>query len=205
MHGSLHAKVADFQVLPVKGFPIVGENACRLEVTGAGGAAVEVNVTTGSVTVDQGDSFEIAFTTVNTGAAYAAGDVLGAKMELASAVRAAAGKGTLCGLTLINKSGVALACRVYFFNADPAAGTYTDNGAFSLHDTDALLLVAVATISAGDWVNNGASYSAFVSGPLLFKPFKLASGTSLYAIVVSTDAGTWGTNDVQGRLGLLRD
>ncbi len=88
--------------------------------------------------------------TVGTGTIYATGDVIGVKNTLASAVRSSGGTGTITTITVASKNGIAdigLALRVWFFNSDPSASTFTDNAALSIADADITKVIGFVDIA----------------------------------------------------------
>lgn len=140
--------------------------------------------------------------TVSASPAYTAGDSIGGKISLASAVRAAGLGGTINSITVTDKGKQSAPIDVVFFNADPTNSTFTDNGALTIHDTDLLTIVAVVPI---------VSWSAFADNSVGYAnglgiAFKIATGTTLYACLVNRGTPTYtATTDIQVTVGILPD
>lgn len=159
--------------------------------------------TTDRVTVGGMTAIAVA-PTVSTTPAYTAGDAVGGKLTLASAVRLSGGNGLIQSVVLADKGKQSVALDVVFFNADPSGTTFTDNGALTIADADLLKIVGHVSVAAAD-------YSAFVDNSVATKAglglaFKLASGTSLYACIVARGTPTYtSTSDVQLLVSILED
>lgn len=137
---------------------------------------------------------------------YAAGDVVGGKLTLANVVRATGGTAVLQSLFLQDLSNQKPALEILIFNADPAAGTYTDNGAFAVNTTDAAKLIRRIPVATTDWVTLGTMAIADISPG--GKVLKAASGTSLYALIIvgGTSTPTFATTSaLTVRFGVLQD
>jgi hypothetical protein len=92
---------------------------------------------------------------------------------------------------------------IFIFDSDPSSATITDNAAF-VFSTDDLKVIAQISIAAGDYVTTNSKAYAQISG--LSIPVKAASGTSLFAAVVTTGTPTFAaTTDVQLEVGILQD
>lgn len=141
-------------------------------------------------------------TAVSTSPAYTTGDAVGGKRTIANAVRAQ-GTGILQSITVLDRANQKGGLTIFIFDADPTNATITDNSAF-VFSTDDLKVIAQISIAAGDYVTTNGKAVAQVSG--LAIPVKAASGTSLYAAVVTTDAPTFvATTDLQIEYGILQD
>jgi len=118
--------------------------------------------------------------------AYAAGDVLAATQEVASAARANGAGAELVSMVVRDKDDqTAAAMTFYFFNADTSLGT--ENSAPDIDDTEIDTLVGMITIPASAWVDLGGVKVANMSNiGLLMHPG--AASTSLY--IAATTAGT---------------
>ncbi|MCK5644701.1 MAG: hypothetical protein KAJ19_28135 [Gammaproteobacteria bacterium] len=90
-------------------------------------------------------------------AAYADGDVLFTDMPVASAARESGGITTLMSLSIHDKHKQNAAFDLFFFSGEPATGTYTPNGAFTLHDTDGTLFIGHVRILTTDYADAAAS------------------------------------------------
>lgn len=123
-----------------------------------------------------------------TAGVYHANDVIGGIMEIPLAARSAGKPVTLISLVINDKTLQAPALQLWFFTANPAAGTYTDNAALTVHATDLALCCGV--ISTGD----GAWYAAAANGVFTFPWVGLKckpSGTSLFCIARVTGTPTF--------------
>jgi hypothetical protein len=123
--------------------------------------------------------------TVST-SAYASGDVIGSKMTLTGMARVAGGAGIVQSIILNSKSAQTGAVDLLLFSADPSSSTFTDNAALSVNAADFDKLIGVAHIT--DWTNLGTpSVAQWHTGNLAFD---LASGTTLYAVLVARSTPT---------------
>ena len=151
-----------------------------------------------------GNSLVVTVTPTVTAGAYTALDIVGAIQTIANATRVSGEATILQSITVtdLNKQNVELT--IFFFNANPANGTYTDNIALTIHDTDMAMCVGKVKVSATDYSSASASSVATVSNlALLLTP----AATSLFAIAqASSSAPTYAsTSDVSIRYGFLRD
>ncbi len=140
--------------------------------------------------------------TVDAGA-YQAGDVVGGKLTLTSAMRVSGGTGKFETLTVIEKGTQAAVLDVLIFDADPAAGTYTDAAALTVHDTDAGKLIQRVHVAAADYVSTGGYGVASIPLNLTLK----ASGSAnLFAIITTSGTPTYSaTSSLKVRFGIQRD
>lgn len=152
--------------------------------------------------VGSSDDTIITALTVDT-AIYAAKDVIGGKITLANAVRAAGTTSILHSLMLMDRSGQKPTGFIIVFNADPTAATITDNAAF-VSSTDDAKIIAQIPVTSGDWATPGTtkSFANIRNIGALVEP---ASGTSLYAAFVTDGTPDFvATTDVQLIWGFLR-
>ena len=141
-------------------------------------------------------------TAVSTSPAYTAGDAVGGKRTLANAVKTA-GTGVLESIVVLDRANQKAALEIFIFDADPTAATITDNAAF-VFSTDDLKVLARISVAATDYVTLNSKAVAIVRG--LGVALKAASGTSLFAAVVTTGTPTFSvTTDVQVTFGILQD
>jgi hypothetical protein len=137
-----------------------------------------------------------------TASVYSAGNSVGGKQTLSNAVRTA-GTGILESLTLLDRANQKAAMTVYIFDADPTNATLADHGAF-VFSTDDLKVIAQISIAAGDYVTTNSKAIAVESG--LSIALKTASGTTLYAVAVTSGTPTYAsTSDLQFVYGILQD
>lgn len=117
-----------------------------------------------------GVSIATASPTVST-TPYSSGDVIGSKMTFAGMARDAGGSGLVQMVNIFSKSAQTFACELWLFHTDPAASTFTDNGAFVLNAADFDKVAAVVPISS--WYAAGGP--SFAEAAQLAMPYKLAS------------------------------
>jgi hypothetical protein len=141
--------------------------------------------------------------TVDT-AIYASGDLMGGKLTLASAARVAGGTGMIHSLTIVDQDNEKAALDIVFFESDPTGTTFTDQAALDVADADMLNVVGVVSVSASDYVSFVDNAVATLRNIGL--SFKLDSGTSLFAAIVSRGTPTYtAATDVQVKVGILMD
>jgi hypothetical protein len=139
-----------------------------------------------------------------TAGAYHANDVIGGKLTLAGAVRIAGAGGLINTLTVQDLAGQKAVLQIFLFQADPAAGTYTDNGALDIHDTDMAYCIGYITVAATDYIDLADNSVAFLSN--LGIPIQALTGTSIYAVMRTTGTPTYAaTTDMKLVFGILRD
>jgi hypothetical protein len=139
--------------------------------------------------------------------AYSDGDNLdGAIISFANATAVTAGSGYIDSVTIIDKSGSGSTGKnmmVAFCRSSITPNS--QNSAFTLTDAQMEEVVARVTTVDAQWYNMGGGSMAQVpvSPPL---PFKLPTGTTLYAVVKLIGAFTFGAvNDVIIRVHIVRN
>ena len=136
-------------------------------------------------------------------AAYAAGATIGGLLTFANAARTA-GSGLVQTATVTFASGVIPSLDLILFNASPAGGTITDKVALAVASTDLAKVEGVVHIA--DPILLGASSPSVVQGVSAALPFKVASGTTLYGVLVTRSAVTLGsTSDATVTINVLQD
>lgn len=118
--------------------------------------------------------------------AYATGDTLGGKLSLTGAARVTGGAGIIQSVTLHSKSNQTGAIDLLLFAADPTASTFTDNSPLALNAADFDKLIGVVHIT--DWTNLGTA--SIAQAQALGMPFDLASGTTIFAVLVARSTPT---------------
>ncbi|MCW1839431.1 hypothetical protein [Prosthecomicrobium hirschii] len=122
--------------------------------------------------------------------AYASGDVLGAKMQLAGAIRVPAGSGFLQDLTVAMKTNaLTAALDAVLFRADPSGSTFTDNAALSVVAADLDKVIGVINLTKITSLGGGTLYEA----NQLARSIKLASGQDIWMVLVWRGAPTLGS------------
>lgn len=131
---------------------------------------------------------------------------VGGKQTLAGAVLASGGIAILQSVLVLDKANQKAPLTILLFDADPTVGTYTDNGQVNL-STDISKVIRRINVTAGDYEtidNSGTDYAIAEIGPIS-KLVKAASGTSLYAVILTTGAPTYtSTADLTVRFGFLQ-
>jgi hypothetical protein len=179
---------------------VVQGMAANLNATVVQGTAASLNATVvGNV---GGYTTVIKDTTVVTAAAYSAGNAVGAKRTIANAVRTP-GTGILESVTILDRANQKAGMTLFIFDADPTNATITDKSAF-VFSTDDLKVIAQVSFAASDYVTTNSKAIAQKTG--LAIALKAASGTTLYAALVTTGTPTFAaTTDVQLEYGILQD
>lgn len=138
---------------------------------------------------------------VSTSPAYTAGDDVGGLITIANAVRVSAGVSILASIQLLDRANQKPTGAIYIFDANPGSATITDNAAF-VFSTDDLKVVAQIPVSTSDWVTTNSKASANLSA--LAREVQAASGTTLYAVFVTTSTPTFAaTTDMQAIFGFV--
>lgn len=143
--------------------------------------------------------------TTSASPAYSPGDVVGGVLPLTNALRVSGGTGILQSLLIKDTTNQKQPLTILLFNANPTNGTYTDNGALSLNATDAAMIIRKINVGAADYETVGTTAIADIG--VGGKPVKAASGTSLYALIITTGTPTYGANatSLYVNFGLLQD
>lgn len=141
--------------------------------------------------------------TVDTNA-FTAGDVVGSKLTLTSAMRVSGGTGILDSIYVQEKGSQAAVLDILIFNADPSNGTYTNNGAFTANDTDMAMCIARVHIATTDYVATGGYTSASLGG--LGKIVAASGSGNLYAVIITSGTPTYSaTTSLKVRFGFKRN
>lgn len=140
--------------------------------------------------------------TVDTNA-YAAGDSIGGKITLTSAMRVSGGTGVLSGLMLVDRANQKPALEIFIFQEDPSAATITNNAAF-VFSTDDLKVIAKVVVAAADWTTMNSKATAELAN---LNRFVAAVGSAnLYAAIVATGTPTFAAStNLQVRFKFLQD
>ena len=150
-----------------------------------------------------GSTINVAVTPTITAGAYGALDTIGGIQTIAGAARSAAKPTTLMSIIIKDLAMQSANFRIWFFNANPVTGTYTDNAALDIDDTDLGLCVGVVNCSNGEWINgldNGVLFLGNIG--LVMTP----AVTSLFAVVEIIDIETFvSTSDLTFIYGFYRE
>lgn len=146
-------------------------------------------------TMAQGAWTNLVTVTPTVGAAlFAANDVVGGKLTIAGAVRLPAGASNLQTLSLVDAAKQNAALKIFIFNS-ALAGSYADNAAEAVTAADWLKCIGFLTVAAGEYQT--MANASVVSQTGIAMPVKLASGSSLYALIVTTGTPTYTANALQ--------
>lgn len=136
-----------------------------------------------------------------TAGSYSVGDALGGRLEFTGAAQSGFG-GVIAVISLVDKASQAGEIDIVFF--DSAFTATADNAAFDPTDAElASSYLFTETIEATD-------YDTFADNSVATKsvtlPFRLPSGTTLYAQMVTRSASTYAsTSDLTIAVGVIPD
>lgn len=191
--------------------PVSGLSQIRARLTWTSGTSVTVlgAPTTKSQSDKTGGALNVVSVTPTvTATAYNATtkNSVGGKQTLANAVGTSGGIAILQSVMVTDKANQKAPLTIILFDSDPSAGTYTDNGQVNL-STDISKVIRRINVTAGDYEtidNSGTDYAIAEIAPIS-KLVKAASGTSLYAVILTTGAPTYtSTSDLTVRFGFLQ-
>lgn len=140
--------------------------------------------------------------TLDTGGAYASGDVLADTQEITTAMRVNAGTGVLHSLIILDKDDQAQAMDVVFFKTNVSLGT--ENSAVSISDADADEILGIVEVVAGDYVDLVNSQLVTVTDVGIVVVADSAA-TSLWVGVISRGTGTYTASGITIKIGILQD
>lgn len=143
-----------------------------------------------------------AIPTITASSAYATGNTCGALLTFANATRIALGSGVIQAVTLNSKSNQTFALDVVFLTSTPGSSTITDKTAIAINTAD--FDKVIGSVAMGSWTSLGTPSVALYTSVNL--PFKLPSGTSLFAVIVSRGTPTFtATSDLSLTVRILQD
>lgn len=137
-------------------------------------------------------------------AIYAAGDVIGTKMEFRGLIVGDHGAAKLQYAQLVERSAQEVQIDLVLFNQDISTGsTITDNDAIALSDADANNIMGVVTFASYVSFSTGQSLS---NRSALHMPIHVRGDEIVYGVLVSRATPTFeSTDELQIRLGVERD
>ena len=139
---------------------------------------------------------------VSAGAIYAAGDALGGRLDLTSAVRVSGGTGIIQGITIIDLDQERAEIDIVFFNQ--AFTATADNAAFDPSDADLANCIGFVKVLSSDYANFNDNAVATLNG--IGMPFKCEGSTTLYAQMVVRGTPTYtATTDIKVLIRVLQD
>ncbi len=137
---------------------------------------------------------------------YSDGDCLGPKITLTSAMRVSGGSGVLQNIVMTCEVDIVagVSVDVLIFDADPSAGTYTDNAGVAVDVADLLKLIGVVHLT--DRIDLGTPVALQAANAGL--AVKAAGSANLYAVAVVrgvTGINLAAVDDVNFRFVFLQD
>lgn len=136
---------------------------------------------------------------------YAAGDVLAATQEIASALREGGEVAILGSLTLLDIDDQAGALDILILRSDAPMGA-AENAPLNITDANAAEILTVVPFAAGDYIDliNSQLATKNISDQGMGAPIYAASGTSIWVAAVSRDTKTYTAAGLVLKIGLLR-
>jgi len=138
---------------------------------------------------------------LDTGGAYATGDVLAAPQELANVAGLPAGAGVIQSVLALDVDDQGQGFDLVFLAADVPLGT--ENAVVSISDANAVYVVGVVEVGSGDYVDLVGCQVAHKEN--LGIGFQCAAGeTSLWVGAVSRGTGTYTASGIKLKIGVLQ-
>lgn len=181
-----------------------GLSLADIDVAGSENVVID-SITAGETHIGEVSckSGEVSVTPVINTDAYTANDAVGSIQTLTSAARASGKPTTLLSLTITDLAMQSAAFSIYFFNANPSNGTYTNNAELDIHDTDMAMCVGAIKVAATDWIN------AKDNGVAVLKSIGLgmvpSGSANLYALVKTTTTPTYAVGDLTFKYFFFQD
>lgn len=159
------------------------------------GTTNNVSVTTKSVAISQ-------TLTVTASSAYTSGNEVGGLSTFAGAV-GTAGSGIVQSIRATSKSVQTGPLKLYLFNVNPTNTTWTDKTTPAINAADVSSVIGVYSLSSTD---SGLGTHTIYTLDGVGKAFSIASGTSLYGVLVTTGTPTFGSSsDIVVTINVLQD
>jgi hypothetical protein len=148
-----------------------------------------------------GDSIEVTLTLDTS--AYAAGDVLADTQEINNAVRANGGRAILQSIVVYDQDDQKAAMDIYILQSSASLGT--ENNAPNISDANALNILGLVSVGAGDYKDLGGMSVANIKG-IGMGPLEAASDSrDLYVGVVTQGTPTHSASGARIRFNFLWD
>lgn len=147
-------------------------------------------------TVDDTDVLTLTFS-LDTGGAYADGDVLADYQAIADASLISGGRIEIVSVVLLDKDDQAQALDIVFANTTGTLGT--ENAAVTISDADADEIVGIIEVAAADYVD--LANSQLVTKTNVGIMAELAA-TSLYVGAISRGTGTYTASGITLKIGV---
>lgn len=150
-----------------------------------------------------GSTLKVAVTPTITAGAYHANDVVGGIQTFANAARVSGGTGKIDTIVVRDLAAQNVVLQIFFFSATPGTGTYTDNAAMDLDDTDSALCLGHITVAATDYISLADNSIATMRNVGLDYT---CAATSLFALIRTTGTPTYvSTSDLIITIHFLRN
>lgn len=153
--------------------------------------------------------FTSASPTVDTGGAYASGDLIGGKLTFSNALRSNVGSGYLVSVAISDKAAQAVDLDLVIFRTDPTGTTFTDQAAFDPADADLSKVAAVINFGSSArfaYSDNGTKYLGSLAIPIQALTSANAPTSTLYGALVARGAYTGASSsDITVTLGVSQD
>lgn len=150
-----------------------------------------------------GNTFTRAPTITVTAGAYHANDNIGGVLTLANAARLVGIGTALTRISILDAANQKAQLELLFFNASPAASTFTDNAAPVIHANDVAKFVGRVTVYASDYLTVGAKAVACIANIGLAM---IPDVTSLFCVVLTPGTPTYAaTSDLGISMAFYRD
>ena len=137
---------------------------------------------------------------LDTGGAYADGDVLFAAQELANAVRSSGGTGVIQSIQIVDQDDQGQAMDIVISDSTITLGT--ENGAVSISDADAAKILGIVEITGSDYVDLvNSQYASIKNIGIVIMP----DATGVFLSGVSRGTPTHTASGIVLRVGIIQD
>ena len=126
---------------------------------------------------------------VSLSPAYTAGDNVGGLLTIGGAVLTSGGFAVIETVVLSDSAKQSAALDIVFFDSNPSASTFTDNGALTITSGDITRIIGHVPILATDYTNFVTNSVATIRNVQLF--FTVVSTTTIYAAIVARGTPTY--------------
>jgi hypothetical protein len=184
-------------------------NAATASIIAGGGDAGSVE---NYVTVSGGSSSRVggftghvhATPVVSSGAAYTAGDCVGA-LQTIGLLRSTVNTGILQSINANDKSAQDADLDIIIFSSNPGASTFTDNAPLAIDSADVGKIMGVVQIVSGDWVTHVAGAHTAVKPNLGIVLGGTTNGLVYFAVVARSTPTYTSTTALDFRWSALQD
>lgn len=151
------------------------------------------------VTAAQADPRTVTVAHTVTAGAYTTGKLVGGLITIPGAIKEGESSTILQSVVIADEAKQAGSYDMYFFTS-ATGGTYTDTGTGDVSDADLFLGICPISISTVFSSND----NGFVSRDNIGCPIQVASGTTIYALLVAQSSQTYAAiTDIQFRFGFV--